>query len=368
MPDTMKALVTSNTLVSRIANLTLQKQINRNPANWKDVPIPAISHTEILVKVHVVALNPTDYKHIDAISPPECIVGCDFAGEVVKVGDHAAKSWKVGDRVAGVVHGGLFPDRGSFAEFLKADADLVWKVPKNVRDEEAAMFGVSAVTGMLAINIRLGLPWMGDTTSGNQDGQKKPTILVYAGSTAAGLFTIQIAKAAGCTVVSTASQHSFDLVKEYGADAVFDYRSPDVAQEISARYPDISLAVDCISQKSSLGICDSVIGPKGGKVITVLPTTGKDKTPGIKHELIMSYTLFGLAFQWLPPFGPKFPVIEGDRKALVRFYKSLPEWIDGGMIRALPCLEEGGGFAGVLTGLEKLREGKISGKKLIVKL
>ncbi|KAH7409111.1 chaperonin 10-like protein [Cadophora sp. MPI-SDFR-AT-0126] len=368
MSDTMKALVTTNTLVSRIANLALQKRLNRNPASFKEIPVPAISSTEILVKVHVVALNPTDYRHIDGISPPGCIVGCDFAGEVAKVGSHAAKDWKVGDRVAGAVHGGLYPDRGSFAEFLKADGDLVWKVPNTVRDEEAATFGVSAVTAMLALNVRLGLPWIGDTASGGQHGQQKPTILVYAGSTAAGLFAIQIAKAAGYTVVSTASQHSFDLVREYGADAVFDYRSPNVAQDISKQHPDISLAVDCISEKSSISICDAVIGPKGGKVITVLPISGQDKTQGIKHELIMSYTLFGRAFQWLPPVGPKFPVVEGDRESLARFYKGLPEWIAGGAIKALPYLEDGAGFEGILEGLEKLRAGKISGKKLVVKL
>ena len=112
----MKALETSNNLLSRVANLTLGKNLNSNQAQWKDVPVPTITDNEILIKVRAVALNPTDAKHIDAISPPGCNVGCDFVGEVSKVGNNPVKSWKAGDRVGGAVHGGLYPDRGAFAE------------------------------------------------------------------------------------------------------------------------------------------------------------------------------------------------------------------------------------------------------------
>ena len=35
----------------------------------------------------------------------------------------------VGDLVAGFVHGGTYPDIGSFAEYVKAPAELTWKIP-----------------------------------------------------------------------------------------------------------------------------------------------------------------------------------------------------------------------------------------------
>ncbi|KAF2793796.1 GroES-like protein [Melanomma pulvis-pyrius CBS 109.77] len=363
----MKALITNRHLISRIVNLAFGKSLSSNGAEFKDVPIPTISDDEILVKVKAVALNPTDFKHIDAISPPSSIVGCDYAGEVTKVGKNAASVWKVGDRVAGAVHGGLYPDRGAFAEYLKTDSDLCWRIPAEIEDTAAATYGVSAVTAMHALNARLGLPWADDDQQNTPrtDPKDRPTILVYAGSTSAGLFTIQLAKAAGYTVVTTASPHSFDLVDKYGADAAFDYRDPSVVDKILANHPNISSAVDCISEGVSTDICGRVLRPNGGKIITLLPGA-KSKYPGVESELVMSYTLFGRAFQWLPPVGPKFPALPEDRKALVRFYSSLPRLT--ATVKPPPVKLEGVGFDAILTGLDKLRAGKVSGAKLVVKM
>src|SRR5690242_3697978 len=294
----MKALITTNSLYSRVANLVAHKNLTSTRAQWKDVPVPEISDNEILVKVTAVALNATDFKHIDALSPPNSIVGCDYAGEVFKVGKGAEKLWNNGDRVAGAVHGGLFPDRGSFAEYLKTDADLAWRIPASMDDAAATTYGVSAVTAALALCGRLGFPSVETLLgSGQKDAKEKGTIFVYAGSTAAGLSVIQLAKAFGWRIVTTASPHSYDLVKSFGADAVFSYHDPDVHSQIAKAHPDITIAVDCYSEGKSTKTCDLVIGSKSGQVITLLPTT-KPTTPAIKHELIMAYSLFGHAFQW----------------------------------------------------------------------
>lgn len=82
---------------------------------------------------------------------------------------------------------------------------------------------------MLALNVRLGFPWAREAAKvqgGNKDAQlagNTPTVLIYAATTCAGLFHVQLAKKAGYTVVATVSLRSFDLVKQYGADRVFDY-------------------------------------------------------------------------------------------------------------------------------------------------
>lgn len=363
-PTTMKALVSDNTLLSRVANLTLGKNLRNTRASWQDVPLPTLAPNDLLIKVHAVALNPTDVKHIDAISPPGSRSGCDFAGEVVELGSNLARKWEVGDRVAGCVHGGLYPDRGAFAEYLKAESDLVWKIPEDMDGAEATTYGVSGITPMLALNVRLGLPWL-EASSGPHAPGSGPTILVYAGSTSAGLFTIQLAKAIGCTVVTTASPHSFELVKRYGADVVFDYHDENVGKEIARQHPDIKHAIDCISNGASTSACDDALSPNGGgKVITLLPGA-KPKAANVEHELIMAYTLYGKAFQWLPPVGPKFPAMPEDRAALVRYYAGL-EGLTG-TLRALPVEVLEGGREAVLPGLERLREGKVSGKKLVVK-
>ena len=112
----MQALVSNRNIVVRFVNLVNTgkgKSIGGQGGRVLDnVSIPTISSDEILIKVRAVALDPTDFKHLDMISPPHSIVGCDFAGVVDKVGGSVKSKLKVGDRVAGAVHGGLFPDKG----------------------------------------------------------------------------------------------------------------------------------------------------------------------------------------------------------------------------------------------------------------
>ncbi|KAJ0383237.1 hypothetical protein COL922a_010883 [Colletotrichum nupharicola] len=344
----MKALVTNRTIATRVFILSTGKSVFKG-AHVTETSKPTINDHEILVKVHTVALNPSEFKHIDVISPKGCIVGCDYAGEVVEVGHSATGTWRIGDRVAGVVHGGLHRDRGSFAEYLKTDSDLVWKIPQSVSDEEAATYGVSAVTAVLAVNVHLGLPWPGEPGTG---------------STSVGLFAIQLSKLAGYTVVTTASPHSYELVKRYGADHVFNYRSHTWIQEVTTAFPDISLAFDCFSKGGSGPSIANVIKSQGGKIVT-LPDQGDSKVPGVKYDMIMLYTVFGREFAWLPPIGPKFPIDIEHRQALARFYAILPQIQTS--LNPPPIKVVDGGIEVLLESLDLLRQGKVSGSKLVVK-
>ncbi|KAF5632281.1 TOXD [Fusarium tjaetaba] len=358
---TMKALVSNRSIITRLINATRSKAIGGQGGRVQDdIPIPSITPNEILVKVKAVALNPTDFKHLDIISPPNSIIGCDYAGVVHQVGDSVKDKWKIGDRVAGAVHGGLYPDKGAFAEYLKIDADLAWKVPEHISDTEATTYGVSAVTAMLVLNVHHGLPFL-DTKPVSPNNE---VIFIYAGSTSAGLYHIQLAKAAGCTVVTTASPRSTQLVRQYGADAVFDYNSPSVAEDIIKEYPKITKAVDCFSEGKSTSICAAVLKPSGGKVVTLLPN-GKSSTPGVTYDLVMSYTAMGHAFQWLPPIGPKFEARPQDRAALVRFYETLPRITH--ILKPIPTIELKNGFDGIFEGLDKLRAGQVAGGKVVVR-
>jgi NADPH:quinone reductase-like Zn-dependent oxidoreductase len=81
------------------------------------------------------------------MSPPGAILGCDFSGTVVKLGRNLKNpNIQLGDQVAGCVHGGLFKDKGSYAQYLRAESDLIFKVPESINMEQAATFGVAWVT------------------------------------------------------------------------------------------------------------------------------------------------------------------------------------------------------------------------------
>ncbi|KAK7700086.1 Zinc-binding oxidoreductase alcohol dehydrogenase [Botryosphaeria dothidea] len=359
----MKAIIADRGLINRFANLASGRSIGRG-TKVKDVPKPIISNREVLVKVRATAINPIDYKFIDFISPAGSLTGCDFSGEVVEVGADAPGSWRVGDRVAGFVQGGVSNDYGAFADYVKAEADLLWKIPTSLSDEEAATYGLSAVTAMQALNLHLGIPWVDEITDRRTIEKKGASIFIYAGSSTVGLFAIQIAKQAGYTVVTTASPRSFDLVKRYGADRVFDYRSDTAVRDITRAFPDMTIALDCFSEGGSTDFCVNIIKNKGGKVITLLDS-GKAKIPGVEVQMIMSFQLLGRSFAWLPPIGPKYPASEEARQALARFYAALPTYV--GDIKPPPLKVLNGGLDSITEALDQLRARKVSGCKLVLK-
>ncbi|THZ58151.1 GroES-like protein [Aureobasidium pullulans] len=283
---------------------------------------------------------PTDYKHIDLLGRPNSILGCDYAGTVESVGASAKGNWKVGDRIAGVTHGGIYNNRGSYAEYLTIDGDLAWKIPESVPFTTAAVYGVSAVSAMQALNLVLGLPWPGE----------KP-----------------IAKMAGLRVITTCSPHSNDLVKSYGADEVYNYKDRASLQKIKTAHPDLALAFDGFGGAGSNEFCCNVVANKNGKVVTLDPQA-KSAVKGVELETMIMYTVFGRAFQLVPPIGPKFPIKLEDRAGLARFYAMLPKLVEEQKLRSPPIQLRGTGLDKIEEGLELLKSGKVSGQKLVLEL
>jgi NADPH:quinone reductase-like Zn-dependent oxidoreductase len=74
-------------------------------AELRAVAVPRLRDDYINVRVHAVALNPTDWKHVDYLATPGARVGCDYAGHVEEVGKKVTKNFKKGDRVCGFSHG-----------------------------------------------------------------------------------------------------------------------------------------------------------------------------------------------------------------------------------------------------------------------
>lgn len=85
------------------------KTIAPGRAEIVDVPIPKLPEGDyILVKTTAVAINPTDWKHVEAADKAGCVgiwVGCDYAGVVEEVGPGVSKDFKKGDRICGPVNG-----------------------------------------------------------------------------------------------------------------------------------------------------------------------------------------------------------------------------------------------------------------------
>lgn len=79
---------------------------------------------------------------------PNAICGCDFAGTVVSLGESLKTPLQIGDKVCGSVHGGLYITKGSFAEYARAESDLVMRVPEGLDQEAASNFGIPYLTAL----------------------------------------------------------------------------------------------------------------------------------------------------------------------------------------------------------------------------
>jgi NADPH:quinone reductase-like Zn-dependent oxidoreductase len=128
IPPTMRALVTSG---------------KGKPATVQLVPVPTPGPDDLLIKVGAAAQNPIDTRQA-VLQPAGHSLGVDFAGTVVALGARV-RGFKKGDRVSGFTPGGQFPDRGAFAEYVVADAELVWHIPHGKSFEEASTMNVGYV-------------------------------------------------------------------------------------------------------------------------------------------------------------------------------------------------------------------------------
>ncbi|KAF5004647.1 hypothetical protein FDECE_8868 [Fusarium decemcellulare] len=320
-----------------------------------DRPYPALRPGYILVDVKAVALNPTDWKHIDRMNTKGALLGCDFAGVVAETGLGYSKPWKRGDRICGFVHGGnqLQIENGAFAERIAVKADVAMRIPDNMSFEDAATLGVAVVTCGQGLFQKMGLNRPSDQS------RKGETILIYGGSSATGMLGIQFAKLAGYTPITTCSPDNFALVKSLGAVEAFDYKNPNCVDSITAYTGgELRYIWDTISSPATARICAQVISP-GGTYGTIL------KIPFERQDVNMTWTL---GYTAMGETIEKRGVLTEGKLDNFTFMK---EWIEEvepllhqGQLKAPPT-QVGKGLEGILEAEDLLRQNKVSAKKLV---
>lgn len=326
-----------------------------------DRAIPSLRDEYILVKTVAVALNPTDWKHIDfGLASPGCLIGCDYAGVVEAVGPKVKKPFKKGDRIAGFAHGGnsVQPEDGAFAEYIVVKGDLQMPIPASLSFEEAATLGVGINTVGQALyqSLKLAPP--------SAPLDKPQYILVYGGSTATGTLGIQFARLSGYTVLATCSPRNFDLVRSLGAAHVFDYKDANSAAEIRKLTNDqLTLAFDTISSEQTAAYCGNALSSKGGDYTNLLQA--RVPRDDVRSRGTLAYSVLGEAFK----FGPNdIPAIPTDRAFAESFWPEAEKLLASGQLKVHPPAVHPGGLKGVLDGLQLMREDKVSGQKLVYKV
>lgn len=200
-------------------------------------PLPTLTGTNILVKVHASALNPVDWKLMKGgvprfLMPKVKTPGLDISGVVVGLGPKAGKSNKlgvqkfaIGDRVMAMLD---FSKSGGLQEYTLVDEAILVKTPAEWDALAAAAFPLVGTTVYESLVIRGGI-------------KKGDRVLVNGASGGTGSVAVQLATALGAAVVGVCSTANVELAKKLGAAEVVDYTATKVHEQYSNRNFDIIL-------------------------------------------------------------------------------------------------------------------------------
>lgn len=191
-----------------------------DPNSLLDIEIekPEPTGRDLLVRIEAIAVNPVDTKvraPKDAVEETPRILGWDAAGVVAAVGDEVTL-FKAGDEV---YYAGDITRPGAYAEYQLVDERIVGRKPSSLSFAEAAGLPLTTITAYEAFFDRLDL----DRSGGNRG----ESLLIIGGAGGVGSMGVQLAKAAGLTVIATASRpETIAWVKDLGADHVINHREP----------------------------------------------------------------------------------------------------------------------------------------------
>ncbi len=269
-------------------------------------PPPPPGAGEVQIRIKAVALNHIDvwgYRGMAfAKRKLPLVVGAEASGEIATVGAGVTR-FRPGQKV--VMYGALtcgtcpacqagrdnlcenvagimgFHVDGFARELMNLDARLVIPVPDGVSDRDAACAPIaySTVQHMLFDNARL-LP-----------GE---TVLVHAGGSGIGTVAIMMAKAIGCTVITTVGDDSkIEGVKKLGADHVINYRKDRFEGETRkiTRKKGVDVVFEHVGADTFNG--SLLCMKRGGRLVTCGSTSGPTTTINLMQLFQQQYRIFG---------------------------------------------------------------------------
>ena len=190
----------------------------------EEIDRPTPGPNEVLVDVRAASVNAVDARVLGgefSIDLP-AILGGDLAGVVAEIGP-GVEVLEVGDRVFGAPMS-LEPG-GTFTEYALVPAERLGRLP------EAVSFVAGAAVASVGTSAYHGLVDLGGLVVGE-------TCLVHGGTGGVGHVAVQLAAAAGATVIATAgSPELCERVESFGADVALEYTDDDLAGAIAEAAP-----------------------------------------------------------------------------------------------------------------------------------
>jgi putative PIG3 family NAD(P)H quinone oxidoreductase len=180
-----------------------------------DLPDPVAGPGEVVIDVAASALNRADLLQRMGFYPPppgaSDVLGMECAGHIAAVGE-GVTGWSVGDEACALLAA------GGYAEKVAVPVGQVMRVPNGLTLIEAAALPEVAATVWSNVFMIANL-------------QPDETLLVHGGAGGIGTFAIQLAKALGARVFTTAgTREKQDLCLSLGADRAINYRDEDYVE------------------------------------------------------------------------------------------------------------------------------------------
>ena len=180
-------------------------------------PDPVAGPGQIRIRVRAAGVNRPDLLQRNGLYPPPPgapdLLGLEVAGEVDQVGPGAGR-WAVGDRVCALLGG------GGYAEYAVVDARHALPVPEGLDFVQAAALPETVCT-VFANVFEAGALKAGET------------LLIHGATSGIGVTAIQMAKAAGATVIATSrGAAKAEAARALGADLSLDATTGDMAEAI----------------------------------------------------------------------------------------------------------------------------------------
>ena len=184
-----------------------------------DVPTPVPKDDEVLVQVHAVSLNASDWEVLRGkplysriggpFRPRHHILGSDIAGRVTMAGRNATR-FRPGEGV----FADILSSMGGFAESVCVPETALAPIPAGMTYEEAAALPQAGAIALQGIQDKGRV----------QTGQK---VLINGAGGGSGMYAIQLAKLNGAEVSGVDNGEKLEFMRSLGADHVIDYTRDD---------------------------------------------------------------------------------------------------------------------------------------------
>ncbi|KAF7975769.1 hypothetical protein HWV62_8573 [Athelia sp. TMB] len=317
---------------------------------------------ELLIKNGGIALNPADWKihkYGFGIDNFPAVIGMDLAGSVEEVGE-GVTAFKKGDQVVG--SGFWTPKQAAFQQYTVLTAKYAAKFPESVSVEQAASLPIGLTTAAVGLyqkaNLGAGLtaPW----EQGGKGKYAGKPFIALGGSSSVGAYVLQLAKLSGFSpVITTASSHNAAYLESLGATHVLDRHLDSAAlQKAVASITELPVDViyDAVADADTQKLAYELLSANGTLIVT------QPASVGDKNDSKTVISTIGS------------PFVPGNGEVAEGLYANLETYLDTRAIQSLTASLQTnqvevlpGGLEGIVGGLERLREGKVSASKLVVR-